>query len=390
MKKLRSFMKKGGFSPFSIKGCFLKRIPSLLFIVPIMCLLLSIHSVNAKDKPIELSYGSYIPESSMHSEQDRLWAAELEKRSKGRVKVTRWHFGGAICGGSEQMGCIAQGLIDIGFTSANYNPAGLRLATITDIPYLSSVPGADVKARADLYETHSAFRNEFRDQGLEVLSFHPTAVMIFGFTKRKAIQSTADMKGIRAWAFGAVAEIMREMGMTPVGMPIGEVYESMARGIADGYCLPLWYIVPSKFCELTATVIDPMFGCAASPFLAMSKSRYDSLPADIRKIIEDLRQEQIVPEVRILEKHEDQALEALRKEVPDLKYLKFSDRAVSEWRKQSRPEEMFEKLIKEREPRSPQARDFFRQYQALVKKYDPEMGRHYKSPFVKLNAREID
>ncbi len=344
----------------------------------------------AQDKPIELSYASYIGETALHSEQARLWAKEVEKRTNGKVKVTKWTFGGAVCGGAEQIGCIARGLADIGYAAPSYAPAELRLATLTEMVYLSDIPGADIKARVELYDSFPAFREEFRSAGLEVLTFHPTAVWLLGISKKRPINSSADMKGIKSHAYGIIADVMTRVGMTPVAMAIGDVYESLSRGVIDGCSAPLWYMVSGKFYEVTGTIVDPGFGTSSSPILAMSKSRYDSLPGDVKKVIEDLRREQVLPEVKALMALEEETAGKLKREAQHLKYIRFSEKARAAWRQAADPDQLVEKLIKDREARSPQAREFYKRYQELVRKYEPEMKQLYRSPLEDLQAKVVD
>lgn len=344
----------------------------------------------AQDKPIELSYASYIGETALHSEQARLWAKEVEKRTNGRVKVTKWAFGGAICGGAEQIGCIARGLADIGYAAPSYAPAELRLATLTEMVYLSDVPGADIKARVELYDSFPALREEFRAAGLEVLTFHPTAIFMLGISKRKTINNSGDLKGIKSHTYGIIADVMARVGMTPVAMAIGDVYESLSRGVIDGCSAPLWYMASGKFYEVTGTMIDPGLGTYASPILAMSKTRYDSLPNDVKKVIADLRREQVLPEVKALMALEEETAGKLKKEAPHLKYVRFSEKARAAWRDAAKPDQIVEKMIKEREGRSPQAREFYKRYQELVKKYEPEMKQVYRSPLEDLQAKVVD
>jgi len=347
-------------------------------------------AVQAQVKPIELSYASYIGETALHSEQARLWAKEVEKRTNGRVKVTKWAFGGAICGGAEQIGCIARGLADIGYAAPSYAPAELRLATLTEMVYLSDVPGADIKARVELYDSFPALREEFRAAGLEVLTFHPTAVFMLGVSKRRPVNTSSDLKGIKSHAYGIIADVMTRVGMTPVAIPIGDVYESLSRGVIDGCSAPLWYMVSGKFYEVTGTIVDPGLGTYASPILAMSKTKYDSLPDDVKKVIEELRREQVLPEVKALMALEEETAGRLKKDAPHLKYLRFSEKARAAWREAARPDELVEKLIKDREARSPQAREFYKRYEELVRKYEPEMKQVYRSPLEELQAKTID
>lgn len=346
--------------------------------------------LQAKDKVIKLTYATYLPEPALHTVQDILWADELEKRTNGRVKVNRRHFGGAIAGSGEQLESIASGLIDVGFGAAFYDAAQLRLATLSGMIYVTDVSGADVRARVDLYETFSDFRKEMRDAGVELMTIHPTASAAMCISKRKTINSTADLVGIKSQVPGAIEEVMRKVGMVPVGMPIREVYEAMSRGVIDGLIAPAWYLVPSKLYEVVGTIIDPGIGSYACVFLNMNKDKYDSLPEDIKKIINDLRRDLIVPETKLLEDLEDDALKKLKQVAPDLKYLQLSAKAQREWKEKTDIDALYGKYIKERESRSPRAGEFLRKYIELSKKYEPEMKKYYKSPFEKVNTKIID
>jgi TRAP-type C4-dicarboxylate transport system substrate-binding protein len=319
-----------------------------------------------------------------------MWARELEKRTNGRVKVTRWQYGGAICGGKDNASCIARGMMDFGYTAPSYQPADFPLSTLSEMVFVSSVPGADVRARAELYKTFPAYRKEYRDFGLEVLTFHPTSQGIIGLSKRKTINAESDMKGVKSHTYGSIADVFQKVGMVPVGMGIQEVYESMSRGVIDAWWAVFWYIPPSKFFEVTGTIIDPGLGMYASPHTVMNKDTYDSFPDDIKAIIEQLRVDQIVPELKALEDLEDKAIDTLRKTAPHLKFVQFSPKASATWKQRTNVENFFEKFIKERESRSPQARDFFRQFRELVKVYEPEFKQYYSSPFQKLNAKIVD
>ena len=288
------------------------------------------------------------------------------------------------------MGCIARGLADVGYLGAAYNPADLRLTTLSEMVYVNNAPGADVKARVDLYETFPAFREEVRAAGIEILTFHVTPVGIIGVSKRKTINSTADLMGIKSHTYGPVADVFRNVGVTPVAMQISEVYESMSRGVIDAWFTPLYYIIPSKFYEVTGTVVDAGIGTYSSPLFIMNRKKFDSLPKDIQKIIDDLRRDQVMAEAKAAQAQEEDTIVRLRKDAPNIKFVRFSEKAQARWKEMAKTDEIVEKLIKEREARSPQAREFFQKYEELVKKYEPEMRQHFKSGFDLADTKVID
>lgn len=377
----------------TIRNLFMNRFGAGRFVLVLASLLTIVFvgsPLQAGDKPIELTYATYLPETALHTVQELLWASELEKRSNGRVKVVRRHFGGAIAGSGEQLESIASGLIDVGFGAAFYNAAQLRLATLSGMIYVTDVSGADIRARVELYETFPDFRKEMRAAGVELMTIHPTASAAMCISKRRMINSTADLVGIKSQVPGSIEEVMRKVGMVPVGMPIREAYEAMSRGVIDGLIAPAWYLVPSKLYEVVGTIIDPGIGSYACVFLNMNKDRYDSLPDDIKQIIKDLRRDLIIPETKLLEDLEEDALKKLKEVAPNLKFVQLSEKAKSQWKEKTNIDALYDKYIKERESRSPRAREFLQKYIELSKKYEPEMRKYYKSPFEKVQVKVID
>jgi TRAP-type C4-dicarboxylate transport system substrate-binding protein len=72
-------------------------------------------------------------------------------------------------------------------------------------------------------------------------------------------------------------------------MPVPAVPESLARGVIDGAALPYEVTLPLKVHELTAshTQIGGEHGLYTAVFLfAMNKARYESLPDDLRQVID--------------------------------------------------------------------------------------------------------
>ena len=84
--------------------------------------------------------------------------------------------------------------------------------------------------------------------------------------------------------------VLAALGATPVGMPVPQVPEALSKGVIDGTILPYEVMPALKVDELTKFHSGPD---ASQPLIynsvfviAMNKARYESLPADIRKIID--------------------------------------------------------------------------------------------------------
>jgi TRAP-type C4-dicarboxylate transport system substrate-binding protein len=85
-----------------------------------------------------------------------------------------------------------------------------------------------------------------------------------------------------------VNELLELAGATPVGMPVPAVSEALANGVIDGTTIP-WEVTPAlKVSELVKNHTE--FEGAAlynlTFVLAMNKDRYESLPDDLKAVID--------------------------------------------------------------------------------------------------------
>ena len=98
------------------------------------------------------------------------------------------------------------------------------------------------------------------------------------------------MKGLKLrFPTRLCGEALRSMGVNAIGMPIPQVPESLAQRVIDGTVLP-WEVVPSiKVQELVKnhTEIPGSPTLYVATFvLAMNKPKYESLPADLKAILD--------------------------------------------------------------------------------------------------------
>jgi TRAP-type C4-dicarboxylate transport system substrate-binding protein len=85
-------------------------------------------------------------------------------------------------------------------------------------------------------------------------------------------------------------KMLGALGATPVAMPLPALGDALSKGVVDGYLLP-WEVIPSiKAHEFTKfhSETDPKARAlyTAVFILAMNQAKYDSLPPDLRKVID--------------------------------------------------------------------------------------------------------
>ena len=84
-------------------------------------------------------------------------------------------------------------------------------------------------------------------------------------------------------------ELLAKMGATPVGMPVPAVPEGLSKGVIDGTTIP-WEVTGAlKIPELVNnhTEFEDNALYVLTFVLAMNKDRYEGLPADLQKVIDD-------------------------------------------------------------------------------------------------------
>ena len=110
-------------------------------------------------------------------------------------------------------------------------------------------------------------------------------------TVNKQIKVMADFKGLKMRApTRQTNKLLGALGATPVAMPLPALGDALSKGVVDGYLLP-WEVIPSiKAHEFTKfeSETDPKARAlyTAVFILAMNQAKYDSLPPDLKKVID--------------------------------------------------------------------------------------------------------
>jgi TRAP-type C4-dicarboxylate transport system substrate-binding protein len=102
-------------------------------------------------------------------------------------------------------------------------------------------------------------------------------------TPPKTIESLAGMKMIATTK--TAAGMVDAMGGVPVSLRVNEMYEGLQRGTADGVMIGWTAFQPFKLAEVTKYHIEMSLG--GSPGMVfMAKKKYQTLPAEVRRIVE--------------------------------------------------------------------------------------------------------
>jgi TRAP-type C4-dicarboxylate transport system substrate-binding protein len=109
---------------------------------------------------------------------------------------------------------------------------------------------------------------------------------------KKAVSTMEDMKGLKVRATGLSARIVTSLGGNPIGMSQGETYEALAKGVVEATFCPVETLKGWKQGEVIESVTDSSnIGYTTAMFVVMNKTKWQSLPADIQQIFNEVNQE---------------------------------------------------------------------------------------------------
>jgi len=109
-------------------------------------------------------------------------------------------------------------------------------------------------------------------------------------TVETPVRTIDDVRGLKLRVPSRTGTWMIEaMGADPVAMPVPELPQALSQGVLDGAFIPFEVALPLKVVEIapyhTELAGGRRFGTTTF-LLAMNKDRYESLPADLRAIID--------------------------------------------------------------------------------------------------------
>jgi TRAP-type C4-dicarboxylate transport system substrate-binding protein len=243
---------------------------------------------SAQEKTIRLRFASFWSPAHEFSAIEKEWCADVEKKTNGRVKVS-YYPGGTLAPPTQIYDSMLKGVFDIGAAPFAYNYGRFPGLVVLDLP-LRYRDG--VQATGMVNALIERFKLKELD-GMKLFLAHSTGPCLI-HTKKK-IASVNELTGLRIKTTGLSAKIIEALGGTPVTMPITDVYDALAKGLADGLYLNVETLKTFKFADyLKFTLNDHGVSSTVTCWIGMNKQKWESLPKDIQRIMDDLSKEYAV------------------------------------------------------------------------------------------------
>lgn len=250
-----------------------------------MCFMTQIGS--AQGKVITLRYSNQFPPGDQNTVIAEQWCKEVEKRTNGRIKVR--HYPVNVLNPQPQMfDSVLTGVVDIGNVMGSAMKGRFPLMSGVDqVPWnYKSAHQATLIANA----AYAKFKPKELD-GVKIMYFHCTPDGKI-HTVKKPVIKLEDVKGLKMRVWDSHGDILKSFGASTVMIPQVDLYDGLSKGIVDGVTsiyqtLQMWKT--TDFLKYSTELKGALW--VGTFFVAMNKDKWNSIPPEDQKIIEQINRE---------------------------------------------------------------------------------------------------
>lgn len=290
----------------------------------------------SQNKVIELRYSTFFPVSHPNATITAEWCKEVEKRTNGKIKIT--HFPGAtLTPPAQTYDSLIKGIADVGNCVLGYTMGRFPLSAVLDYPV--GYPSGFVATRL-VNEYYKKFKPKEFDE-VKVMYLHAQGPVILH--TKKPINKLDDLKGMKIRTFGSNAKFMSLLGGAPVALPMGDAYDAISKGVADGLLCAYEALKGWKLGEVVKYTTENHGSAFTAAFaVVMNKDKWNSIPPNLQKIIEQINEEYIEKQGRLWDKMDDEGREFILKR--GNKIIKLSAEENEKWAAKAQP--LFDEYVK--------------------------------------------
>jgi len=232
---------------------------------------------------IKLTYANFPPAPTFPCVQMEEWKKVVEKRTAGKVAVQTFQ-GSTLLNQRNMFEGVISGTADIGCLAMSYQPGRFPVSEAIDQPVGFSSAKAASLALYDLIEKYNP--KEFEKVKIITLFTCPPANLM----TKTPIKSLKDLKGMELRVPGTAVDIIKNLGGIGIAMPQSDTPEALQKGVVKGHVSSMEVLKDFNYAAYTANAtITNLWVVTFS--VVMNKDKWNSLPADVKKVIDDMRKE---------------------------------------------------------------------------------------------------
>jgi TRAP-type C4-dicarboxylate transport system substrate-binding protein len=293
-----------------------------------------------------------------------VWADNVEKASDGRIKVDRYpsmQLGGKP---PELMDQAIDGVADVVWTVVGYTPGRFPRTEVFELPFMMTDAGAVSRAYWQMFEKHMKDA-DFKDVHILGTWVHGPGII----HSKEPIREVADLNGVKVrGASRMVTNLFEKFGATSVGMPVPAVPEALSKGVIDATTIPWEVTAALKVPELVKnhTEFSNKALYTVTFVLAMNKAKYESLPDDLKKVIDENSGEEFSVFAGETQAGSDGPSREMAVNAGN-NIITLSDEEVEKWREASQP--VYDEWIADMKSKDIDGEALIKEAQELIAKY---------------------
>ncbi len=258
----------------------------------VICLAIT-GSAAAQQAPIRWKLQTGVPSASIYFELMKNFSDRVDKSSNGRLKIDVLPDG-AVVGFFGILDAVDKGVVDGGFAWTHFWSGKNTAAALFSNPAAGAGAGLDQVSHM-AWLRHGGGNELYRKLYTDVLKMNVEGFMIqpmgpdpFGWFK-KPINSINDMKAMKYRSPpGLTAEIFKEMGLTTVAMPGGEIVPAAQRGVIDAaeWIGPADDMILGFHTVFKHYYLQGLHQSTDVGELLINRTQWNKLPPDLKAIVQ--------------------------------------------------------------------------------------------------------
>jgi len=279
-------------------------------VVGIMVLLMCIGfigSVQSAEKVITMELSSFMGTADKLHTMLQEWADEVGKRTNGRVKINI-HPGATLTPPAQTYDSVVNEVIDMGYGPLQVTTGRFPLMEVMDLPLgLKSGYNGTLLINALLKQFKP---KELSNVKVLWLNASPPAYL----QTRKPVRNLDDLKGLKLRSIGGTTtKVVAALGAIPVALAPTDVYDALAKGVADGAIVLSDALTTMKWGDsLKYTTLNTRTSYTNNGYLVMNLNRWKSLPPDIQQIMDKLSDEYMAKLAKLWDQKDLDAIATLK------------------------------------------------------------------------------
>ena len=332
------------------KGIFLFLLAAMIAISLVM-----MGSPNAQAAPVNLTFSIFFPPTHGQAIAAMDFAKEIEKRTDGKVRVTTFP-GGTLTKAPQCYDGVVKGISDLGNSCFAYTRGRFPVMAAVDLPM--GYPSGTVATRVAHEFAKSVNPEELQDVKVLYIHAHGPGLL----HTKKPVRTLEDFKGMKIRCTGLAAKVVEALGGVPVAMPQGDTYEALQKGVVEGTFSPIEVLKGWKQAEVIKYTTECFsVGYTTAMFVVMNKAKWNSLPADVKGVIEELSESWVLIHGQTWDVTDEEGRNYTRKLGNQL--ISLSDAESAKWAN------AVESVIDNYVSSTPNGATYVKEVRSLIKKY---------------------